>query len=128
MHLFRSRERLTDPLWEMASAIQILVADPQTVTSLALETDLRKADARLDGILIANRHPTGWFLHAVRRSDLPEDQHAAFRELVTVRCYLLLACGAQAQVWLPSPIENEWRSVSYSIVRELSELDEALVE
>jgi hypothetical protein len=128
VQLFRSREQPTDPLWDVASATQILVADLQTVTSLALETDVRKPGVALDGILIATRHPTGWFLHAVRRDDLPEDQLAAFRELVKVRSYLLLAYGPQAHVWNASPIDDQWRSVSFSIARELSELEEALVE
>jgi hypothetical protein len=128
MDLFRYRERPTDPLWDVASATQILVADLETVTSLAFETGVRKPGVSLDGILIATRHPTGWFLHAVRRDDLPEEQLTAFRELVTVRGYLLLAYGPQAQAWYPSPIEDEWRSVAFSIARELSELDEALVE
>jgi hypothetical protein len=127
MHLFRSRDR-PDPLWDVASTPQILVADLQTVTSLAFETDACKPGVTLDGVLIASRHPTGWFLHAVRRDDLPEDQVPAFRELVTVRSYLLLAHGPAAQAWHPSPIEDEWRSVAFSIARELSELDEALVE
>lgn len=128
MHFFRSRNRPTDPLWEVASATRILVAEQTTLTSLACRTDTEKPDATLDGILIATRHPTGWFLHAVRRSDLPEDQLAAFRELVTVRSYLLLAYGTHTPVWFPSPIEGEWRSVSFSMTRELSELRGALVE
>ncbi len=85
MHFHRDRRSPTDPLWEVASATQILVADPTTVTSLSLESDLREPDAAADGVLVASRHPTGWFLHAVRRDDLPTDQLAPFRELVTVR-------------------------------------------
>jgi hypothetical protein len=128
MHFLRRREGPTDPLWEVAVATQILVTDPRTLTSLACRTDLGKPEAAVEGILIANPHPTGWFLHAVRRNDLPEDQLTAFRELVTVRSYVLLAYGPQAPAWLPSRVEGEWRSVSYSIARELSELEAALVE
>ena len=128
MQFFRSRGRPTDPLWEVASATQIFAAAPHAMSSWAFDTDIPRPDVRLDGALIANRHPTGWFLHAVRRKDLPEAQLAAFRELVTVRSYLLLAYGPQAPAWLPSPTEGEWRSVSFSIERELAELDAALVE
>ena len=128
MRLFRDGERPADPQWDIASATQILVADPTTVTSLALESDPRQLDADVDGVLVATRHPTGWFLHAVRRDDLPEDQFAPFRESVTVRSYLLLAHGPEAPAWRPSPIEGEWRSVWYSLARELAELDDALVD
>lgn len=128
MHFHRDRRSPTDPLWEVASATQILVADPTTVTSLSLESDLREPDAAADGVLVASRHPTGWFLHAVRRDDLPTDQLAPFRELVTVRSYLLLAQGPEAPVWRPSRVDGEWRSVWFSLARELSELDDALVD
>ena len=76
---------------------------------------------------MATRHPTGWFLHAVRRDDLPEDERA-FGESVKVRSYLLLAHGPHAPAWRPSPVEGEWRSVCRSLARELAELDEALVD
>jgi len=128
MHLFRHRGRPTDPLWADASATQILAADPTAVTWLALESDLPEPGAEVDGVLIAARHPTGWFLHAVRRDDLSEDQLAPFRESVTVRSYLLLAHGPEAPVWRPSPVQDEWRSVWYSLARELSELDDAVVD
>jgi hypothetical protein len=124
MHLFRDRGRPTDPLWEVASATRILVADPTTVTSLSLESDPSEPDADVDGVLVASRHPTGWFLHAVRRDDLSADELAPFRELVIVRSYLLLAHGPGLPAWRPSPVEGEWRSVWYSLARELSELSE----
>jgi len=128
MHLFREGKGRMDPQWELAAATQILVADPATVTSLALECHPRQPDAEVVGVMVASRHPTGWFIHAVRRDDLSEDQLAPFRELVTVRTYLLLAQGPQAPAWLPSPVEGEWRSVGYSLARELARLDDALVD
>lgn len=128
MHRFRHRRRPTEPLWADACATQILVADPTAVTLLALESDLPEPGAEVDGVLIAARHPTGWFLHAVRRDDLPEDQLAPFRESVTVRTFLLLTHGPEAPAWRPSPVEGEWRSVWYSLGRELSDLDDALVD
>jgi hypothetical protein len=128
MHLFRDRERQTDPQWDLAVGTQILVADPATVISLAADSYPRQLDADVVGVLVAARHPTGWFVHAVRRDDLSDDQLAPFRELVTVRAYLLLARGPQAPAWLPSPVEGEWRSVGCSLARELAELDDALVD
>jgi hypothetical protein len=128
MHPFRDRERRTDPLWDVASATQVLAAGPKTVTSLAFETGLEDPDEAVHGVLVANRHPTGWFLHAVRRNDLSEDQLAPFRELVTVRSYLLLARGPEAPAWRRSPVDGEWRSVWFSLARELSELDDTLVD
>ncbi len=128
MNRFHDRGRLIDPLWDVATATQILVAGPRTVSALALESDPREPPGDVDGVLVANRHPTGWFLHAVRRDDLSEDQLAPFRELVTVRSYLLLARGPEAPAWRPAPVEDEWHSVWYSLARELSELDDALVD
>lgn len=128
MPLFRHRERRPDPWWQVASATQVLVADPATVTSLALEGELRQPNAEVDGVLVATRHPTGWFLHAVRRDDLPEGRLGAFGEAVTVRGYVLLAEGPQAPAWRPSPLDHEWRSVWYSPARELSEFQDALVD
>jgi hypothetical protein len=131
MHTFRDRTGRTDPLWDVASATQVLVADPETVTSLALDTDLRQpdgADDAVDGVLVAVRHPTGWFLHAVRRDDLPPGELASFRELVTVRSYLLLSRGPEEPAWRRSPTDGEWRSVWFSLARELAELDDALVD
>jgi len=128
MHLFRARERRTDPLWDVASATQVLVADPTTVTCLALGAEVRSSDATVDGVVVAARHPTGWFIHAVRRDDLPAAQLEPFRELVTVRSYLLLARGPEAPAWRRSPTRGEWRSVWFSPARELAELHDALVE
>jgi len=128
MNLFRAGKGSTDPQWEVAAATQILVADPTTVSRLAVESVLRQLDGEVVGVVVASRHPTGWFLHAVWRDDLSQEQLAPFRELVTVRTYLLLAQGPQAPAWLPSPVEGEWRSVGYSAARELADLDDALVD
>jgi hypothetical protein len=128
MHLLRHRERPTEPFWAVASATQIFLADPATVASLASATYVGQHDAAPDGILTATRHPTGWFVHGVRLDDLPAEQIRLFRELVTVRTYLLLAHGPEAPAWLPSTVPGEWLSLSLSIARELSELDKTLVE
>jgi hypothetical protein len=128
MHQFRHREGRTDPLWDVASTIQVLEADPTTVTSLALETDVSEPDAAVEGVLVATRHPTGWFIHAVRRNDLSGAELAPVRELVTVRSYLLLSRGPEAPAWRRSPTDGESRSVWYSLARELAELDDALVD
>jgi hypothetical protein len=128
MPLFRDRRRRPDPWWQVASATQVLVAHPTAVTSLALEGELPEPNTEVDGVLVATRHPTGWFLHAVRRDDLSDGRLDAFREAVMVRSYLLLSEGPQAPAWRRSPVEDEWRSVWYSLPHELSELQDAPVE
>ena len=127
MHLFRDRARTADPMWEVAAATQILVADAETVTRLARETTLVELD-RIEAVLVATRHPTGWFVHAVRRVDLPDAHVHPLRELVTVRTYLLLTQGPQPPAWRPAPEPGQWRSISLSPARELAELDDALVD
>jgi hypothetical protein len=123
MKFFRDCERPHDPLWEVASATQMQVADAESVTELAAET-VALAQATVEGVVVATRHPTGWFVHAVRSGELPESHVAPLQEVVTVRTYLLLAHGPGA-AWRPAPVADEWRSVSLSLERELAELDDA---
>ena len=64
----------TDPLWDVASATQVLVADPDDGDLAWRSRPTRGSRTPIvDGVLVATRHPTGWFVHAVRRDDLPED-------------------------------------------------------
>ncbi len=83
----------------------------------------------VDGVLVATRHPTGWFLHAVRRDDLSEDQLAPFRELVTVRSYLSARArsGGAGVACLRRSRASGARCGTRS-ARELAELDDALVD
>lgn len=128
MHLFRERKRLIDPRWEVASATQILVADAETVSRLALEAGVLEQESLVEAVLVARRHPTGWFVHAVRRDDLFKSQVHLLRELATVRTYLLLTRGPEPHVWRRGPGVGEWRSMSVSLDRELADLDDVPVE
>jgi hypothetical protein len=127
MHFFQDHQRRSDPQWEVASATQIVVADPDTVTRLAAEIVVEQ-DAAVEAVLVAVRHPTGWFVHAVRRDDLAGASVASLRELVTVRTYLLLSRGPQAPVWYPAVGKHTWHSISYSLGRDLDALDDVLVD
>lgn len=131
MHPFRRRTRPIDPEWEVASATQILAADAETVSRLAREAGVAEQGAPVEAVLIAVRHPTGWFVHAVRRDDLIWSQVELLRELVTVRTYLLLTRGpesAESAVWRRGPGAGEWRSVSFSLAGELADLDDVPVD
>ena len=129
MHPFDKRSRRRDPRWGVASTTQVLVADPATVTRLANETGaVVEPDATVEAVLVAVRHPTGWFVHAVRRDDLGDDSVTPLRELVTVRTYLLLTRGPEAPVWHPAPGADEWRSIALSLGRDVDVLDDVLVD
>jgi hypothetical protein len=129
MPLFGNHRRGSDPRWEVSSGTQILVADPETVTRLADETELDvEQGATVDAVLVAVRHPTGWFVHAVRRDDLEESCVALLRELVDVRTYLLLSRGAEAPLWHLVHGTDEWRSIALSLERDLDALDDVLVD
>jgi hypothetical protein len=128
MYHFRSSQRQPSPMWNVASGTEMFVADNEVLSSLASVAAFEPHDAEIDGVVVATRHPTGWFVHAVRRDDLPEAQIGPFRELVTVRTYLLLAHGPMAPAWRPTGAFAEWRSVCLSPSRELLKLDEAFVD
>jgi hypothetical protein len=115
-------------MWNVASGTEIFVADKGALSSLAGPEEFEPRDAEIDGVVVGTRHPTGWFVHAVRRDDLPEAQIGPFRELVTVRTYLLLAHGPIAPAWRPTRAFAGWRSVCLSPSRELLKLDEAFVD
>lgn len=119
--------RQTATRWESASATQILVADPATVERLAAEATSGEEPAAVEGVLIAVRHPTGWFVHGVRRDDVAGSRASGFRELVTVRTYLLLTHGPATPAWRRTSVSGEWRSISFSAARDLAALDDALV-
>jgi hypothetical protein len=128
MHHFRGSERRPDPIWKVASRTEMFVADKEVLSSLASVEEFEVHDVEIDGVVVGTRHPTGWFVHAVRRQDLPEAQIGPFRELVTVRTYLLLAQGPIPPAWRPTTATGEWRSVCLSPSSDLSKLDEAFVD
>jgi len=118
--MFRRDDRRADPRWELAASTPVLSADPKTVVGLVREVDAQAGERTLDGVLIACAHPTGWFLHAVRRDDLREEDLDHFHELVIVRNYLLLRQGPIPQVWRPAPVGQEWRSVAVSMAADVA--------
>jgi hypothetical protein len=128
MNPFRRSDRSADPMWRVASKTQIFAVDEAAVIGLVRELDHGESGQPVDGVVVAKRHPTGWFVHAVRRSTLPPDQIGLFEELVTVRSYLLLAHGPKAPAWQPGPAQGEWRSPAFSISREVSDLEDSLVD
>jgi hypothetical protein len=123
MNLLRHRDRGADPLWKVASATQIFGADEETVNTLARVGSWAESPGPVDGVLIGRRHPTGWFLHGVRRHTLMADELPVFTELVMVRSYLLLAHGPDASVWRLGADTDEWRSPVYSMAHELAALE-----
>lgn len=124
MNPFRRRGRRPDPTWEVAARTQILVADDVEVLDLVQSTRCRRAS--VDGVLVARRHPTGWFVHAVRSQALDPVQSRYFEELVTVRVHLLLGHGPLPPVWEQVPREDEWRSAALSPTGDLAALSREL--
>lgn len=114
------RNRRTDPRWQVAASIRVVSADRQTVNRLVREVDTDAGERELDGVVIGRRHPTGWFIHAVRRDDLAGEDLDSFRDLVTVRSYLLLRQGPVPPLWKPAPGAHEWRSAADSSAADLA--------
>ena len=96
--MLRRDHRGADSLWQVAASTPIFTAGWKTVVRLVREVDAGASERRLDGVLVARSHPTGWFLHAVRRDDLRGEDLDHFDELVTMRAYLLLRRGPARQV------------------------------
>ena len=92
------------------------------MAGLVCEVDTNAREGPLDGVLIARPHPTGWFLSAIRRDDLRDEDLPHFREVVTVRAYLLLRQGPVSRVWSPVPGVREWRSPVPSYAAEVAGL------
>lgn len=120
--MFHRARRAADPRWEVAASIQVFAADRELVNELVVDLDVdgETRGPALDGVLVARSHPTGWFLWALRRDDLAGQDLEHFRELVTVRAYLLLCRGPEAPLWTRGPGPGEWRSVAPSPAAELA--------
>jgi hypothetical protein len=52
------------------------------------------------GVVVAQRHPTGWFISARFVPKLSAELIEDFAHFVTVRTYLLLEYGPQPGVWV----------------------------
>ncbi len=86
----------SDENWALARSIQLT---PST-------DGLRRG---CHGMVAAAPHPTGWFISAHVAPALPAEDVADFVEFVTVRTYLLLEHGPQAQLW-ERGIDGVWRT------------------
>lgn len=111
----RRRSSDTDPRWAVARATPVFSARMTTIESLLWEVEIVPEPGvdgvdGVDGVLASRPHATGWFVWAVRRDDLEPELEALFRELVTVRTYLLLCEGTTSHLWRPVPSGDEWRS------------------
>ncbi len=120
--MFKPQRRAADPRWELAASTQVFVSTRETVVRLVREVHAEAGERVLDGVLIARRHPTGWFLSALRCDDVPAHDRDHFRELVTVRSYLLLRDGPEPRLWGVAHVGHEWRSAATSLVVDLADL------
>jgi len=95
---------MTD-MWALAAAVEVVA-------------DLDEPDAGRIGVVVARPHPSGWFLSAHHRRDLPPEQAAHFAEFARVRCYLLLTQGPTAQTWQPGAGVDDW--VAWSVADDVA--------
>ena len=92
--LSRTVHEALDPEWELARSVEISV-EPWW-------------GRLVDGVVLARRHGSGWFLKAEHRSDLDADARADFSEFVVVRVYLLLTRGTVAGGWVAGQPDGLW--------------------
>jgi hypothetical protein len=62
-----------------------------------------------NGVIVAARHPTGWFIWAGFDAKLRSEQIDDFTHFVLVRTYLLLEYGPGPAAWV-SAGDGEWRA------------------
>jgi hypothetical protein len=74
-----------------------------------------------EGVVIAEAHPTGWFISARFDPDLPAADIADFAHFVQVRTYLLLGQGPRLGLWEPDS-QGVWRA-HYAASRTASAVD-----
>ena len=118
--MFGLQHRRADPLWDVAASVQVLPASCFPADSYVGELVERARRDGEYGVLVARRHPTGWFVQAVRRNDLSVEELATLRELVTVRAYLLLQNGPLAPVWSSDPLVGAWHSALQPVAGDLA--------
>ncbi len=61
------------------------------------------------GVVVAERHPTGWFISARFDPKLSPESVEDFAHFVVVRTYLLLEYGPQPGAW-ESDVVGVWRA------------------
>lgn len=109
LRAWAARRRTADVRWSIAADTEIGAVDGPTLDELAWGYDL---GGSVDGVLVATRHPTGWFVHGLRSASMSRRQAREFAEFTTVRVYLLLHEGPRPPAWMPSPDGREWRAFS----------------
>jgi hypothetical protein len=100
----------THPHWDLASATRVFSCDAATLEELARRFAPDVAHPTIEGLVLASRHPTGWFVHAVH-APLTDAEVERFQELVQVRVFLLLTEGpGSSDTWLEAPDGIHWVS------------------
>ena len=120
MTFFGKRQRrgsAPDPRWAIAAATPCWPCAQPALDELARAhrpVDEPVPPARAGGAVVAQRHPTGWFVHGLHTPRLSAEELGHFTHFVTVRVFLLLMHGPQPSVWRPCPSGSgqEWRAVS----------------
>jgi hypothetical protein len=91
----KRRQTNEDPDWTTARSV------PITSDQIHWEPDQI-------GVIIAQRHATGWFLQATYRADAPDAEFEHFREFIAVRVYLLLTQGPRSPAWSRGENDGRW--------------------
>jgi hypothetical protein len=95
MYLRKHRQSSEDPAWTTARSVPI--------TSGQIDWDPDQL-----GVIVAQRHATGWFIHAKYRADAPAAELEQFKEFIAVRIYLLLTQGPQLGTWSRGENDGDW--------------------
>ena len=105
----RTRLGNNNPEWRTACAVDVL---PVPAAGGTAPDNLGK--------IIAERHPTGWFIRAEYCREFSRHQLATFRDFVAVRVYLLLTGGPQPGAWSAGYQPGIWLATWRTDSRELS--------
>lgn len=101
-----------DPRWAIAANTEIWTSDTATLARLASELEGVDQGEQVHGAVIASKHPTGWFVYALRSRLMSVEDSLHFAEFVTVRVFLLLVAGPRPLAWGTAREGTEWRAVS----------------
>jgi hypothetical protein len=89
--------------------------------SIRLTPTREGLQAGCQGVVVAERNPTGWFISARFDPNLPTDQIEDFAQFVVVRTYLLLEYGPQPRVWDPEGA-GVWRANCQAVIADRGNL------
>jgi hypothetical protein len=98
--------------------------DPNWITARSVPITSGRMHWQPDqiGVIIAQRHATGWFIHAKYRADAPAAEFEHFKEFIAVRVYLLLTHGPQLETWDRGENDGEWLAPWAITQREIADL------